>query len=237
MFETGEHGIRRLRGWGRHDWLVHGFSTRLTGNFPAGPPLPTMASKFNAHGFGTAIPKQVHSDRCVRADGPWVRQRPEADAVVTNCPSVLVCVRTADCLPVLLVDPVGRSVAAVHAGWRGAVGGVLPNAVRKLCTEYGSRAGDIEAAIGPGIGVCCFEVGEEVAGRFDESFVDRSRSTPHVDLASLLKWQLHDVGVSLVECCGECTSCSLDRYYSHRAERGTTGRMLAVAGLFPEAGQ
>ncbi len=235
MFETGWRGILRCTDWHRHAWLVHGFSSRATGDFLVWPGEEAVASAFGVHGFGMATLSQVHSERCVRADSPWGAKRPEADAVVTNRPGMLVGVRTADCLPVLLMDPVTRSVAAIHAGWRGAAAGVLPNAVTALCAEYGGRTGDIRAAIGPGIGVCCFEVGEEVASRFAESHVDRSRDRPHVDLASALIQQLDAAGVSAVSSCGECTSCALDRYYSHRAEGGDTGRMLAVVGVAPES--
>ena len=235
MFVIDERGILRFKGWRKHSWLVHGFSTRATGDFLQWPEEGAIAEAFGVDGFGTATLRQVHSGRWVRANGPWGGERPEADAVVTDCPGVLVGVRTADCVPVLLADPVAHSVAAVHAGWRGAVDGVLPNAVRALCSEYGSQPANIEVVIGPGIGACCFEVGEEVASRFVESVVSRARPRPHVDLVAALELQLREVGVSTVVSCRDCTSCGLDRYYSHRAESGVTGRMLAAAGLMAGA--
>ena len=231
MYGLAARGVLRCASWHCYPWLAHGFSTRVTGDFLDWPADGDIAARFGEGPCGTAMLRQVHSRDYVRADRPWGPDRPAADAVLTDRPGVLVGVRTADCLPVLLADPRTRSVAAVHAGWRGAAAGVLPTAVNALAVEYGARPAEIEAAIGPGIGVCCFEVGEEVAGRFSERFVDRQRVRPHVDLASALEAQLARCGVARCETIRECTSCRLDRYFSHRAERGRTGRMLAVIGV------
>ncbi len=231
MLSPDESGVLRVSRWADWDWLVHGFSTRSTGDFLDWPSDDVISERFGAVSCGTAMLRQVHSGRCVRADQAWGGDRPEADAVCTNRPRVLVGVRTADCLPVLLVDPRSRTVAAVHAGWRGVVARVLLNALESLESEYGCNAGDIEAAIGPGIGPCCFEVGEDVASRFSGEFVDHSGSKPHVDLAAVLRAQLSQAGVDRVATAGHCTSCDLGSYYSHRAEQGNTGRMLALVGL------
>ena len=220
----------RVAAWDRYPWLVHGFTTRATGDFLDWPADVEVAAAFGAIGFGTATLKQVHSGRFVRHDGPWGAIRPEADAVITCRPGVLIGVRTADCFPVLLVDPVSRSLAAVHAGWRGTASGVLPNAIRGLSDEFGARPADLEAAIGPGIGPCCFEVGEEVAGAFGEEFVERGRAKPHVDLVGALEDQLARSGVTSVNSCCQCTSCNLGQFFSHRGENGVTGRMLAAIG-------
>ncbi len=218
--------------WDRWDlWLVHGFSTRATGDFLDWPTDGDVAGAFGAGPCGTAMLRQVHAGRWVRADAPWGSERPRADAVISNRPGVLAGVRTADCFPVLLADPRTRSVAAVHAGWRGTVAGVLPRAVRGLEREFGARPADIEAAIGPGIGPCCFEVGEEVASRFPARCVKRGNRKPHVDLASALKGQLAGSGVRTAAVAGLCTSCNLGRFYSYRAEGAGTGRMLSVVGL------
>ena len=231
MLRPDESGVLRVSGWTDWDWLIHGFSTRPTGDFLAWPSDGEICTRFGADSAETAMLKQVHSGRCVRADRAWSGDRPEADAVCTNRPNVLVGVRTADCLPILLVDPRRRAVAAVHAGWRGASARVLPSAIESMESEYGCRPCDIEAAIGPGIGPCCFEVGEEVAGQFSEEFVDRDGPKPHVDLAGILGAQLRQSGVERFATAGDCTSCDLARYFSHRAERGDMGRMLALVGL------
>ena len=234
MLTSDELGVLRVSGWTGWDWLVHGFSTRPTGDFLDWPSDGEICRRFGAASGATAMLKQVHSGRCVRADRAWSVDRPEADAVCTDRPRVLVGVRTADCLPILLVDPRRRAVAAVHAGWRGAAALVLPSAIESMVSEYGCKPGDLEAAIGPGIGPCCFEVGEEVAGQFCEEFVDRDGPKPHVDLAGVLGAQLRRSGVGRFATVRHCTSCDLDRYFSHRAERGDTGRMLALVGLREE---
>lgn len=231
MLTPDKLGVLRVGRWADWSWLIHGFSTRSTGDFLDWPSDDEICEKFGAAPVGTAMLKQVHSGRCVRADRAWSGARPEADAVCTNRPWVLVGVRTADCVPVLLVDPHRRAVAAVHAGWRGASARVLPSAIESMASEYGCKPTDIEAAIGPGIGPCCFEVGEEVADQFSEEFVDRDGPKPHVDLVGILAAQLQQSGVDRYATAGGCTSCDLDRYFSHRAERGDTGRMLALVGL------
>lgn len=231
MFRVGDRGLLRVSAWDRFPWLVHGFSTRATGDFLDWPADEEVAAVFGAVGFGTATLKQVHSGGFVRSEGPWGANRPEADAVVTSRPGVLIGVRTADCFPVLLVDPVTRSLAAVHAGWRGTAAAVLTNAIRGLVDEFGARPANVEAAIGPGIGSCCFEVGEEVARVFSHEFVERRRARPHVDLAAALEDQLSRSGVTSVNSCCQCTSCDLGQYFSHRGEGGVTGRMLAAIGL------
>ena len=233
MFGIGKRGVLRYSAWNRHAWLVHGFSTRSTGDFLDWPSDREIAEAFGAIGCGTAMLRQVHSRDFVRADRPWSQDRPAADAVLTDRPGVLVGVRTADCVPVLFVDLQKRSVAAVHAGWRGTAAGVVPSALEGMVSEYGSRLADIEAVVGPGIGACCFEVGQAVARQFRGEFVEQRQPRPHVDLASAIEAQLVAAGLGRIAIIRECTSCDLGKYFSHRAERGKTGRMLAVAGVRP----
>lgn len=221
----------RLEAWSRYAWLRHGFSTRKTGDFRIWPSEPEIANAFDADGFGICALRQVHGVEIALADHAWGTRGRAADAAVTDRPFVLVGVRTADCVPILLVDPVRRSVAAVHAGWRGAVAGIVQQAISVLRAEYGSRPRDIECAVGACIGACCFEVGEEVAAQFPENVVDRSRRKPHVDLLAHLQGQLRSAGVGFVTAVGECTQCNPDRYDSHRGQCGSAGRMLAVAGV------
>ena len=237
MFSTDRLGVMRLEAWNRHAWLRHGFSTRKTGDFREWPSESEIASAFDADGFGICALRQVHGVEITVADYAWGTEGKPADAAVTDRPSVLVGVRTADCVPILLVDPVQRAVAAVHVGWRGAVAGIVQKAVSVLRVEYGSLAGDIECAVGPGIGACCFEVGEEVATQFPERVVDRSRRKPHVDLLAHLRAQLRSAGVGLVAAVGECTQCNPARYDSHRGQSGRAGRMLSVAGIRSDRAQ
>ena len=132
--------------------------------------------------------KQVHGARVVEA--PW-DQTPEADASVAASAGWLLGIQTADCLPVLLVDPARGLVAAAHAGWRGTVAGVAARAVEALATR-GSRPEDLLAALGPGIGPCCYEVGDELREAFGGSgagfFRPGPHGRPHLDVRAATAW-------------------------------------------------
>ncbi len=108
--------------------------------------------------------RQIHSDIVNDVACP----APEGDALISNQPGVLVAVKTADCVPILLADPVTHSVAAVHAGWRGTAAEILSATLRQMSEKWGTRPADVHAAIGPAIGGCCYEVGADVAQRFAE---------------------------------------------------------------------
>lgn len=178
-----------------------------------------------------ACVNQVHGCEVFDADGAcrWDEPdavRPEADALVARQHGVGVAVLVADCIPVAIA---AHGVAAVaHAGWRGLVGGVLEATVASVRAAAADGAG-VAATIGPAIGPCCFEVGEEVAARFDRAAVvriDRARK-PHVDLRTEALGRLTALGVH-VDVIDACTSCS-DRHFSHRRDGGVTGRQAVVA--------
>lgn len=172
--------------------------------------------------------RQVHGDRVVDvADaGPAV----EADGMVSSVPGAALCVLVADCVPVVLSRRDGTAVAAVHAGWRGAVARIASQAVRRLGTA------DVVAALGPSIGPCCFEVGAEVVtaavavGGADVVSTG-PRGRPHVDLWAVVKADLVSAGMrpEHVDVLGVCTVCDT-RCFSHRREHGNTGRMGGLVG-------
>lgn len=147
---------------------------------------------------------------------------------------VVLTVRVADCLPILLADPTGRVVAAVHAGWRGVVAGVVERALQVMA-EVGAATEGILAAIGPGISVANFEVGAEVAAEFEKAnlgaAVQKSArgkgSNPHVDLQAAVRLQLTRAGVTRIDGNDLCTFRDDHLFYSHRRENGRTGRMAA----------
>ncbi len=161
------------------------------------------------------------------------------DALVTDQPDVPLLMVYADCAPVLIYDPAHHALALIHSGWRGTVGGVVRAAVDALCREYGSRPADMVAAIGPSIGACCYEVGDEVAGAVRAAFERPERLlTPpqpvgraHFDLWAANRYWLEDAGVQRIETAEICTACHIDDFYSHRAEAGQTGHFAAVMGL------
>jgi YfiH family protein len=188
---------------------------------------------------------QVHGDRVVRAediDAP----PPDADAIVAGRRRS-AGVRTADCVPILLADPRTGAVAAVHAGWRGTASRIAVRAIESLQAWHGTRADDLVAAIGPRIGLCCFEVGADLAERFasDPLFggeiVERTGAVPHIDLAAANRKLLVAAGVASarIETLDFCTSCRRDLFFSHRRDGGKTGRHLSViagASTYPREG-
>lgn len=162
---------------------------------------------------------------------PSVVSDMEGDALVTRDPGIAVAARTADCLPVLVAHPPSGDVAAVHAGWRGAVAGVVPNALRAL----GHEPAELVIAIGPHIRVGAFEIGEDVAGEMERVggkgvVVRREGLKPHGNLAALIRVQLLRVGVpdDSIDDVGGCTHTDAAYFFSHRRERGRTGRHLSA---------
>jgi YfiH family protein len=160
-----------------------------------------------------------------------------ADAVVITGRDQLASVRIADCVPVLLADEQGRGVAAVHAGWRGVVAGVVPRALEKLRAI--SPDSNFIAAIGPCIGFDAFEVGPEVLDAFHNLLGDKApiRRAPngkgHVDLRAAIATQLHLAGIlkDKIDSTDRCTFTHADEFFSHRRDNGVTGRMVALVGL------
>jgi polyphenol oxidase len=176
---------------------------------------------------------QVHGTTVCTA--PW-EGRPEGDAAVATDAGLLLGIETADCLPVLLVDSGRRHVAAVHAGWRGTAAGVARRAVEALVAR-GSRPSDLEAALGPGIGPCCYEVGDELRQAFgaggDAFFRPGPRGKPHLDVRAANQRQLEDAGLhpARIHHVAECTSCARDRYPSYRRDGPGAGRMISYIGF------
>ncbi len=188
-----------------------------------------------------ATVSQVHGTTVVvaRAAGLFdLEGRPlsgniEADAIIA-LEGQAAGVRVADCVPVLLLDPVTGLAAAVHAGWRGTVGHIVSRTVEALQSRFGVNPADLRAAIGPCIGLCCFEVGDEVAAQFESApfgdVVDRRGPTPHVDLTAANVALLRAAGIPTrqIDLLGRCTACNEALFFSHRRDRGVTGRPLAV---------
>jgi polyphenol oxidase len=152
--------------------------------------------------------RQVHGTRVV-VDAEGIE---EADGQVTTVPGVAAMVLVADCLPVALAGP--ERVGMVHAGWRGLAAGVLDGGVE--------ATGAVAAAIGPGIGPCCYEVGDDVRAVF-------GTREPTLDLNAIARARLEAAGVRDIHDCGLCTSCDAERFFSHRRDRGVTGRQAGLA--------
>ncbi|MGA3076439.1 MAG: peptidoglycan editing factor PgeF [Bryobacteraceae bacterium] len=208
MFYKDSQNIYRVRPLEELRWLEHGFGTRHSS-----PPT-------------AATVHQIHSDICIPARGR-TGLLGDGDALLENTPGHLVAVKTADCIPILLVDEEHRAVAAVHAGWRGMVQGIVRHAVRRMQGEFGTRPEQLHAAIGPGIGKCCYEVGAEVAAQFGET------GPCHIDLAEANRRQLAEAGVPepRIYVANLCTKCCAGDFHSYRRDKEEAGRMFSFIGV------
>jgi YfiH family protein len=240
--------------------VVHGFSTRIGGisrppfdslnlQLPARHDDPTektcimenfrrLRTALNVQRLARVQVNQVHG--CAvwvpPADERAYATAPEADAIASDQPDKLVTIRVADCVPVLLASADGRVVAAVHAGWRGMVAGVIEQAARTMLERWSLSPSDLIAAVGPCIGPEHFEVGPEVAAEFERTNLTEairpgdSGGNPHVDLPRSTVTQLARVGVSTdrIDTTDRCTFRDGDEFFSHRRDRGVTGRMAAI---------
>jgi polyphenol oxidase len=193
------------------EWLQHGFGTRHS-DIPA-----TFAN--------LATLQQIHSERWVDACGRSGGLG-EGDALLENSPGAAVAVKTADCVPILLVDERHRAVAAVHAGWRGTAAHITSGVLRAMAERFETDTADLHAAIGPSIGKCCYEVGPEVSVHFGE------HGKTHIDLSEANRKQLLAAGVSAnrVYVSNLCTRCQMNHFYSFRRD-GATGRQYSFIGI------
>lgn len=197
-------------------------------SMPAGDPeAGALRSRVEAAGLrprSVAGMRQVHGARIEEMrDGPD-RVVPECDGLITSAAGVALVVRTADCLPIVAAGKGGR-LGAVHAGWRGVKAGIPADLVRKLGT-------DLDVAIGPGIGPCCYEVGPEFEEWFAPHLVCRARRR-FLDLADAARTQLIEAGIApdRIHDSGVCTFCSRNFCHSFRRDGAAAGRMLTVAML------
>ncbi len=189
---------------------------------------------------------QVHGNQAAVVDAADRRQTvPGVDVLITRDPVVVLAMHCADCVPILLVDPVRRAVAAVHTGWRGTAAGAAASAVSAMVQACGSRPADLVAAMGPAIGPCCYEVDAPVFERFtlwpwrDQVLAPLSAGRWSLDLWEANRRQLVDAGVppTAVTVAGLCTAHHPALFFSHRRD-GTTGRMAAhIAVSKPQADQ
>jgi YfiH family protein len=281
--------VVRVPGWSRQEWLIHGFSTRSGGKTTVYRPgdadlnlgftnsddpnhvtenrsLFVSAATEGKEILGMVTLRQIHSSLIRRVTADDINKPLKGDGLMTDRPGVLLGIQTADCIPVLVADRKNRAVAAFHAGWRGTLARIVENGVGRMRLEFGSRPENLIASIGPGIGQCCYSVGDEVRQQFDSQFTyapelfrevydsdpvkekypmlfltarapGHSELGPgmHLDLVEANRRQLLAAGLKKgsIFVTGQCTGCNTDRFFSHRIERGFTGRMMSVIGIAP----
>jgi purine-nucleoside/S-methyl-5'-thioadenosine phosphorylase / adenosine deaminase len=231
--------------------LVHAFSTRRAerNDFSLGPvDSPNPMIQMNRARFLAAIGapgwpiiklKQIHSGIVVDVDDTSAASEAVAgDAGVTALRGVVLAVQTADCVPVLVADIESRVVAAIHAGWRGTAAGIVMIAVTRIVEKFHIDPKSLHAVIGPHIGVCCYEVGEDVVQAMPDASAVETReewSKPHVNLASANRRQLMETGIpeTQIETSSLCTKCREDLFHSYRRDGKRMGHLLSVIGLTP----
>lgn len=187
-----------------------------------------LLSSLNIDSDWVAYADQVHSNRVqfVTEGGTY----PSTDGLVTKVPGLTLAIQVADCAAVLLWDAENKVIAALHAGWRGAVGDIIPRGIKKM-KEQGAETSKIKSFVSPCISLKNFEVGIEVADQFPDQFVNNTDfEKPHVDLKSFIKHQLLDKGIpgNQIEIREECTISEAEKFYSYRREGNESGRMLAL---------
>lgn len=245
--------------------VSHGFSTRLGGvsqgalsslNLGRSRNDDPILVRENYRLFGEALGsklepivmcQQVHSTKVeivTKADAfedLYDPTRFEADGLITNCQGLTLAVFYADCIPILLYDPVCRVIAAVHSGWRGTSLGIAPHAVEQMVSHFGCQPGDIQAAIGPGICPCCFETHEDVPTAMKEAMGEAA--APFISALENGKFQVNLKGIIVqgleesgllpqhIEVLDLCTACHLEEFWSHRRLGDARGNQAAVIQL------
>jgi YfiH family protein len=279
LCKTGGPQVLQLAPFLKLPWLVHGFSTRLGGvselNGEKALNLSFMdwdqrgnveenRRRLQAAVGGrelTLVPmKQIHSD-VVRVFHEASGAARKGDASTTNRAGILLGVQTADCVPILLVDPKKPAVAAIHAGWKGTLSRITEKTIGRMRMEFGSRPPDLLAAIGPSIGPCCYEVAAEFVSIFTVQFADaaeyfdeaRSGEEPnplqwlnmmppghqpppkgvHLDLRKANRSQLLAAGLGAQNIFESnlCTGCRTDLFFSYRKQGPQSGRLMSVIGI------
>lgn len=247
------------------DVAVHGISTRLGGQSAAPYASLDLALHVgdapesvwqNRQRFCAALgldarrictPEQVHGNRVLRVGrkdaGRGSRVYSDSiaatDALITDEPGLPLLLCFADCTPILLLDPVHRAVGIAHGGWKGTVQKIAAGTVQAMQAAFGTRPAEVLVGIGPAIGPCCYEVGDEVAAQFAAAFPGATELLPvveghtHLDLWQANQYQLEQVGVKPehIDRADTCTACNSELFFSYRADGGRTGRIGAVIAL------
>lgn len=236
---------------GRVVGTVHAFSTRRGDrqDLTLGPhssPNPLVQinrvrflAAIRAPGWPIMKLKQIHSGIVAEIDDTSAaNEAVEADAAITNLKGVMLAVQTADCVPILVSAVQGTAVAAIHAGWRGTAARIAETTILRLREKFSLEPKDLTASVGPHIGVCCYEVGNEVVQTIANPSVFEVKpewTQPHLNLAAANRQQLIEAGIpeDRIEISTLCTRCRGDLFHSYRRDGKKMGHMLSVIGIVP----
>jgi hypothetical protein len=276
---SGDVHVLQVRSFLELPWLVHGFSTRTGGSsrLKGQNALNLGFAEWdtredvleNRRRFQAAMKapdltlialRQIHSDVVCEVEKALVEPC-QGDASVTSRPGILLGIQTADCVPILLVDPRKRAVAAIHAGWRGTLARIAQKTIGHMQMRFGSKPADLRAALGPAIGGCCYEVGAELVTSFTSQFAGaadwfdepRTGEEPNplqwlnmmppghqpppknvrLDLRKANRAQLLDAGLKAgnIYVSELCTACRTDLLFSYRKEGPESGRLMSAIGI------
>ena len=246
--------------WIKHPRLLHGFAGRrggksvgpyesLNASYRVGDDPKTVSQNVcdlklavGIHDGRIVTMRQVHGDEIVDVRDQNLKETGEADGMTTGERNIFLGVLTADCVPILFVAPKHRVIAVAHAGWRGTLAGIAAKVVRRLSEQYGIKADDLEAALGPSIGPCCYEVQDDVAkplmkewGKLTTPSVVVRDGKSFVNLRRLNRDIHRKCGVpgKQLSVVGPCTSCAPEDFFSYRRERRETGRQISFIGWLP----
>lgn len=177
--------------------------------------------------------KQIHSKKAVIVRSPKVKVLQKADGFITGLKNILLVIFTADCLPVFIYDKQNKSIGIAHSGWRGTYKEIIKNVVKKMKKCYNVKNKDLKFIFGPYIKKCCYEVGEDLAGKFENKFgrsgVIKRKGRFYLDLAEINKKQILKLGIPEKNISSKkvfCTSCKNRLFYSYRRDGKGTGRMM-----------
>ena len=201
-----------------------------------------LAKIWNNENLNFIVANQTHSDNIYTITKHDTRgwesledTIEDCDALITNQADIVLTILTADCVPILLFDPVQNTIAAIHAGWKGSKLEIVKKTVDKMSQVFDSKPQDIIAGIGPSIGACCYEVGKDVADYF--SHIPHAYIPKHdkymLDLPYINKQQLLHAGLEEqhIEMSNICTACEVDRFFSYRKENGCSGRFMSMIAI------
>jgi len=228
ILREGPEGIYRFTSFG--EGVVAGFHSRMFDNSKRAEFLEGLRLRFE----DLVMVKQVHGKAVVAAEkaDPALLETP-ADGLITQTRGLVLGIRTADCVPVFLWDPVGRVAGIVHGGWKSVKSGIISQALNVFEKKHRTKTEDLRVAIGPAIRRCCYEVGKEFLGYFPGFYYARDAAKGHLDLVGVIKSRLMKRGVpeSRIDDAGFCTVCENKRFFSYRAEQQTQERILSVISI------